>query len=103
MSGQGESYAAALPPSFVDSIEPEIAGKQHRLPSSLVLYLRSTVLLLTWSTMKKAARRRLLFHGRGDWRSFEPCPQDVAAYLQPFAWPGEPFLATVERLVRLCA
>jgi hypothetical protein len=47
--------------------------------------------------------RPFLKNGRGDWRSFEPCPQSIAPYPPMFIGPPEPFIITVQHLVRLCA
>jgi len=41
--------------------------------------------------------------GRGDRREFEPCPQNVAAYLSPFAGRSEPLTTIAERLIGLSA
>ena len=41
--------------------------------------------------------------GRGDWHSFEPYPQLIAPIVTVFDGPALPFVATAERLLRLCA
>jgi len=60
----------------------------------------SPVPVLTCSTIFPRAARE---NGRGDWRSFEPYPQDVVAYLAPFTEPPVPSIAIAERLNGLSA
>ena len=48
-------------------------------------------------------KRPFVQSGRGEWRSFEPSPQLVTPITTLFDGPTEPFVATVEHLVRLCA
>jgi len=47
-------------------------------------------------------RQRRVKAGRGDWRSFEPYPL-IVPIVTVFDGPTLPFVATAERLVRLCA
>ena len=54
-----------------------------------------------YARVKKGVYREVL--GRGDWRSFEPYPQLIALILAVFEGAALPFVATAERLVRLCA
>jgi len=53
---------------------------------------------------RSCADRRALTKARHDhWRSFEPCPQAVAAYLPTFMERPEPFILTVQYFVRFSA
>jgi len=54
-------------------------------------------------TFPEGARAGAKENGRGNWRSFEPRPQGIAAYLPTFMGPQEPFMISVENLVRLSA
>jgi hypothetical protein len=49
------------------------------------------------------AERALFKDGRGDWRSFEPCPRTIAAYISCFSGPAVPSLAIAERILRRSA
>ena len=46
---------------------------------------------------------RFLKNGRGDWRSFEPSPRLITPITTLFDGATEPFIVTVERLVRRSA
>ena len=46
------------------------------------------------------AKRAFLKDGRGNWRSFEPCPQILTPFVGMFLGPPEPHFLTAGRLVR---
>ena len=76
-----------LSPFFSCSPEPGTFGVSCRSPNDIFLGVPG----------------RLCPRCRGDWHSFEPYPQLIAPIVTVLDGPTQPFVATAERLVRLCA